>query len=316
MGQINSSSTRSWQESLVASLDVGVVIINSDFSIQEWNQFMVNHTGVDTSNAQGSSLFNVAGEIEQKWFENKCKPVFELNTPVFVIWEQREFLFEMKVLRPVTSSAENMYQNITILPISDNDGNVEKACILVYDVTDHALSKIRVQNLNEQLKEISRIDGLTGLYNRRYWQERFELEYKLTFRTRAPVSVLILDIDHFKSVNDNYGHQAGDTVIKRVASIILEQTRETDVAGRYGGEEFVVILPDTNSQNATIVAERIRKEVMHCLIEHDMSEMRVTVSLGIAGFDENYSTPTQWLEAADAALYKAKNSGRNNTQLA
>ncbi len=316
MSQINNSSRKTWQESLIASLDVGVVVINSDFDIQEWNQFMVNHTGVDIDDAQGASLFSIANEIEPKWFENKCKPVFELSTPVFVIWEQREFLFEMKVLRPVTSPAENMYQNITILPISDEQGNVEKACILVYDVTDEALSKIRAQNLNEQLKEISRVDGLTGLYNRRYWQERFELEYKLTFRTRSPVSVLILDIDHFKAVNDNYGHQAGDTVIKRVASIILEQTRETDVAGRYGGEEFVVILPDTNSQNANIVAERIRKEVMDCVIDHDMARMKVTVSLGIAGFKEDYSTPMQWLEAADGALYEAKNNGRNNTQLA
>lgn len=302
-----------WQESLISSLDVGVVVINEKFEIEEWNQFMVNHTSAELKNVSNHSLFSVANEIDEKWFRNKCRAVFELNTPVFIIWEQQDYLFEMKVARPITSPVENMYQNITILPIANNDNSVTKVCILVYDVTDQALAKLRIQGLNDQLKQISRVDGLTGLYNRRYWQERFELEYKLTFRTRSQISIIILDIDHFKSVNDNYGHQAGDTVIKTIANIITEQTRETDMSARFGGEEFVTILPDTTKENALILAERIRNATENKVIQHEMYEIKVTISIGVAQFEEQYITPSQWLEAADKALYTAKSSGRNKT---
>ncbi len=316
MNSQNQKQLITWQESLISSLDVGVVVINQNFEVEAWNQFMVNHTGSELEEVLNNSLFSAASEIDEKWFRNKCRAVFELQTPVFIIWEQQEYLFEMKVARPITSPVENMYQNVTILPIVNNDGNVTKVCILVYDVTDQALAKIRIQGLNQQLKQISRIDGLTGLYNRRFWQERFELEYKLTFRTRSPISIIILDIDHFKRVNDNYGHQAGDTVIKTVAKIIMEQTRETDMSGRFGGEEFVSILPDTTKDNARILAERIRVAAENKLIQYEMFEIKVTLSVGVAEFDEQYTTPSQWLEAADKALYTAKNSGRNQTVIA
>ncbi|GLR72394.1 sensor domain-containing diguanylate cyclase [Agaribacter marinus] len=300
-----------WQQALVSSIEVGIVVVDKSFVVEEWNQFMQNHTGHDVANVRGYSLFNFFEDLDKDWLINKCQPVFEMNTPVFMIWEQRHYLFKVGTARPVTSPAEYMYQNISIFPIADDSGNVERICFLVYDVTDHAMSKQRIEGLNNRLKEISRVDGLTQLFNRRHWQECFEREYKLAIRHKKPVSVLMLDIDHFKKVNDTYGHQAGDAVIQSISKIIKKATRETDIAGRYGGEEFVILLPDTPAESAFTVGERIRKASEKTVVTHEDSEISVTVSAGIAEFSPVYKQPLVWLEAADQALYEAKNAGRN-----
>jgi diguanylate cyclase (GGDEF)-like protein/PAS domain S-box-containing protein len=300
-----------WQNALLNSIEVGIVVVDTNFQVEEFNQFMENHSGVQANDIIGKPIFPFFEEIDQAWFENKCQPVFSMNTPVFVIWEQRQYLFKFGSSRPITSSSDYMYQNITILPICANNGQVERICILVYDMTDQAMSKARVDKLNDELKVISRVDGLTGLYNRRYWQERFEREFKLTIRNNKPISVLMLDIDHFKAVNDTHGHQAGDKVIQSLAMLIRKATRETDICGRYGGEEFAILLPDTNTETAKIVAERIRKVSERYMVKHDSIEMHFTVSIGIAEFSPEYKRPLVWLEAADQALYKAKENGRN-----
>ncbi|MFC3122392.1 sensor domain-containing diguanylate cyclase [Agaribacter flavus] len=305
------SGSSSWQHALVSSIEVGIVVVDTNFVIEQWNQFMQNHSGYDLNDVRGRSLFTCFDDLDEAWLKNKCQPAVEMNTPVFMIWEQRHYLFKMDTARPVTSPAEYMYQNISIFPILCEKGAVEKICFLVYDVTDQAMSKMRIEGLNQKLKEISRVDGLTQLFNRRYWQERFEREFKLTIRSKKPISVLMLDIDHFKKVNDTYGHQAGDAVIQSISKLIKKATRETDIAGRYGGEEFVILLPDTTAENAYTVGERIRKAAEKTLVEHEGAEISVTISAGIAEFNAAYTQPLLWLEAADQALYDAKNAGRN-----
>lgn len=305
-----------WQDALLNSIEVGIVVVDAHFQVEEFNQFMQNHSGVQASDIKGQPIFSFFKEIDRRWFEHKCQPVFSMNTPVFIIWEQRQYLFKFGSSRPITSSSDYMYQNITILPICSDTGSVERVCILVYDMTDQAMSKAGVERLNDELKIISRIDGLTGLYNRRYWQERFEHEFKLANRNKKPISVLMLDIDHFKAVNDNHGHQAGDKVIQSLAMLIKKATRETDICGRYGGEEFTILLPDTTTETAKLVAERIRKASERYLVQHENIEMNFTVSIGIAEFSIAFTRPLIWLEAADKALYKAKESGRNRVLIA
>ncbi|MGQ8365906.1 diguanylate cyclase [Glaciecola sp. 1036] len=301
----------SWQQALVESIEVGIIVVNTNFEIEEWNQFMENHTGFESTDVKGNTLFKYFSDLDMHWLKNKCRPVFEMHTPVFMVWEQRQYVFKMQAARPVTSPSEYMYQNITIFPVTGSLGKVDRVCILIYDVTDQAMGKIRIEGLNDRLKQISRIDGLTNLFNRRYWQERFEREYKLTIRNKTDISVLILDIDHFKGVNDTYGHQAGDAVIQKLADIIRVATRETDIPGRYGGEEFVILLPDTPGENAKTVAERIRKLAEKTTVTHETTAINFTVSVGIAEFNTGFKQPLAWLQAADTALYDAKNSGRN-----
>ncbi len=300
-----------WQHELLSSIEVGIVVLDKDFRVEVWNQFMENHSGILPSGICETSLFSHFPEIDEQWLRAKADPVFSLKTPVFVIWEQRAHLFRFGSNRPVTSDSDLMYQNVTMFPLTSASGEVERMCMLVYDVTDQALGKRRVERLNDELKVMSRVDGLTGLYNRRYWQERFDYTFKLAKRRSKPITAMMLDIDHFKRVNDTYGHQAGDKVIQALASVIKKCIRETDLAGRYGGEEFAIILTDTQEQGAEKVAERIRMHAEATPVEHEGQQISFTISLGLAEYCTECQSSMAWLEMADQALYDAKQNGRN-----
>ncbi|MGS2719068.1 GGDEF domain-containing protein [Paraglaciecola aestuariivivens] len=305
-----------WKHDLLGSIEVGIVVLNKDFSVQVWNQFMENHSSIVPGMIQNKNLFDFFPEIDKDWFSRKAAPAFSLKSPVFIIWEQRPYLFRFDSNRPITSQASFMYQNITIFPLASLTGEIEQICLVIYDVTDEAVSRLGMQSLNAQLQEISQVDGLTGLYNRRYWEEQFVREFKRNKRSDGPTSLIMLDIDHFKKVNDTYGHPAGDDVIKALGRIIQKGTRETDVPGRYGGEEFAILLPDTPVENVEFVAERLRRLVEKFTVVHDEIEISFTISIGIAGFNQDFLDSTQWLESADKALYQAKKSGRNRVIVA
>ncbi|MDO6565770.1 diguanylate cyclase [Alteromonas sp. 1_MG-2023] len=296
---------------LLDSIEAGIVVLDKNFKVEGWNKFMENHSSIVPKSIIGTSLFEHFPEIDEKWLRLKSNPIFNLKSPVFIIWEQRQYLFKFGSNRPITCEASFMYQNVTMFPLVSETGSVDQFCMLVYDVTDQALSKIGMDRLNDELKTASRIDGLTGLFNRRYWQERFEYSYKLAKRQDKASTAMMLDIDHFKKVNDTYGHQAGDKVIQMLSALIKRCVRETDLAGRYGGEEFAVILTDSSVEKAAIVAERIRRLAERLVVEHEGQEIMFTVSLGLAQLDANSKSSMAWLEKADQALYEAKETGRN-----
>ncbi|MCB1936363.1 MAG: sensor domain-containing diguanylate cyclase [Nitrosomonas sp.] len=172
--------------------------------------------------------------------------------------------------------------------------------------------------LRDRLKYSSLNDALTGINNRRFFEQRLPEEISRCKRSKTPISCLFVDVDHFKHFNDTYGHATGDLILKQVAGIIRKELRATDVVGRYGGEEFVVLLPNTDHQRAQEIAERIRKCIQKHRYKHEEHSLKVTVSIGIADFqkfvDENKTLAEigqALVAAADNALYKAKQSGRN-----
>jgi diguanylate cyclase (GGDEF)-like protein len=166
----------------------------------------------------------------------------------------------------------------------------------------------------DQARRLADIDALTGLYNRRAWSDRL-LELKAEARQqRKPLSVLFLDLDRFKELNDRLGHEAGDAALRTLAGIMREELREQDMIGRYGGEEFVVALPGVDRQHAQHVAERIRQR-LHDDAASDPARARQTVSVGVAMLDDHEDTATL-LKRADAAMYAAKAAGRNRVVLA
>ena len=308
-------SRQHWLHDLLSSVEVGIVVLDRHFNVEVWNQFMENNSNLRPSQIMGQNLFKHFPEIDAEWLTLKAQPVFNLKTPVFLIWEQRPYLFKFGCNRPVTSELDLMYQNVTLFPLSSLTGEVERMCMLVYDVTDQASSQLSIEGLNEQLLKMSRVDGLTQLYNRRYWQERFQSMYRLAKRRESPITAVMLDIDHFKAVNDNYGHQAGDKVIQALAGVIRREVRETDLAGRYGGEEFAIILCDAAGTDALQVAQRIRRAVEATEVTHDGHTIHFTVSLGLAELSRRFSSEMQWLDSADQALYEAKENGRNQAVL-
>ncbi|MEQ3653406.1 MAG: sensor domain-containing diguanylate cyclase [Glaciecola sp.] len=305
-----------WQHDLLSSIEVGIVVLDKDYNVEVWNQFMENHSDVRPSQIAGKNVFKFFPEVDEQWFKRKCEPVFTMGTPAFIIWEQRPYVFKFGTSRPITSTSDVMYQNVTIFPLASTSGKTDRICVLVYDVTDQAVAKKNIEGLNQRLQEVSRVDGLTGLFNRRYWQERYEREFKMAVRNKPDICAIMLDIDHFKKVNDTYGHHAGDLVIQRLAKLVKLATRETDITGRYGGEEFSIVLPDTTERKAKIVAERLRKLVSLDAVAYEDINIKYTISVGIAQFSPKYTQPSHWLEDADKALYQAKEGGRNQVVLA
>jgi two-component system cell cycle response regulator len=171
----------------------------------------------------------------------------------------------------------------------------------------------KTQFLIEQTKLLAQTDALTALYNRRHTSTALELEVARTNRYGATLSVVMCDIDHFKSINDGFGHNAGDEVIRRVAGVLLPSIRRIDVAGRWGGEEFVVLLPGTAASGAAVVAERIRAAI-EALGRLEGGPDRVTVSVGVAEHQRGKSA-IELIDRADKALYFAKQRGRNRVEL-
>ncbi|MFH1217850.1 MAG: diguanylate cyclase [Pseudomonadota bacterium] len=165
---------------------------------------------------------------------------------------------------------------------------------------------------NKQLEKLSTTDALTGLANRRYFLECFAAEYERAKRYRHHLSILIIDVDFFKKVNDTYGHICGDVVLKRTARLLKKNVRGTDLVARYGGEEIVVLLPETDNEQALVIAEKLRRDVASQRILCEGSPLSITVSIGVATQPEtNFGEAEQLFNAADQALYKAKNDGRN-----
>ncbi|MDP2110770.1 MAG: diguanylate cyclase [Thiobacillus sp.] len=164
---------------------------------------------------------------------------------------------------------------------------------------------------HEKVERLSISDGLTGLYNRRFLSERLEDEYSKAVRYEMPLSILIMDVDFFKRVNDGFGHQVGDNALIAVARVLQKSVRESDLVGRYGGEEFLVLLPHTDLDKALNVAEKIRQAVSEMPVE-GMGEQRLTISIGVAGFpDIKADNADDLVRKADEALYRAKGGGRN-----
>jgi diguanylate cyclase (GGDEF)-like protein len=175
---------------------------------------------------------------------------------------------------------------------------------------------LSLERANREIKLLSRRDSLTGCYNRGYLNELLPREVTRALRYRRPLAVAMCDIDHFKKVNDTYGHQAGDQVLKKMVQSITELIRnDTDWLARYGGEEFLLVLPETGLENAQGLAERLRKHVAREVIETGEDKISITASFGVTGFDAlapaGVITPEALINKADQYLYEAKKQGRN-----
>lgn len=304
-----------WIMDLLQTIDVGMVVLDRDFKIQVWNAFMENHSGLNPAETKDKVLFELFNDLDEPWFRQKAESAFQLKSRAFITWELRPYLFKFKSYRPITGAAEFMYQNVTISPLVSADGNINHICVTIYDVTDIASNKHALEETNQMLKTLSRTDRLTSLNNRGYWEERLSQEFNQLQRYAKKASLIMFDIDHFKQVNDNYGHQAGDEVIRELSSQLTNSLRKTDIAGRYGGEEFAIIMPETLAKHALIYCERLRKKIEDIVVIAGEIEIKFTISFGICESSDAHSDYQAWLERTDQALYQAKENGRNQTRI-
>ena len=190
----------------------------------------------------------------------------------------------------------------------------EAVILVVADVTSRKQAERKVQALNRRLAEQAIRDPLTGLYNRRFMEESIARELVRAARNGYPVSLVMCDIDHFKSVNDDYGHQAGDRVLKALGRLLKRRCRSSDIPCRYGGEEFLLVFPDMPGDIAMEWAEHTREAVETMAVRHQGKTVRVTASFGVAVYPTHGTTPQQVMSAADDAQYAAKAAGRNQVK--
>ncbi len=183
-------------------------------------------------------------------------------------------------------------------------------------VADQIASGVANARLYSFVQRQATTDGLTGLFNHRTAQEKLAEQLRVAERYGRKLSLIMLDVDHFKAINDNHGHQAGDAVLKAVAKLIRTACRDVDIPARYGGEEFLLILPEVNQEGAAVLAERIRTRLEDEKIRYEDLEITVTASFGIASFPDDSKNQDQLIELADRALYMSKRMGRNQVHIA
>ena len=174
------------------------------------------------------------------------------------------------------------------------------------------LSGNNIENAyHEEIYRLTTIDGLTQIYNKRYFIETLEREIGRAHRYRRELSLIMFDIDHFKKINDTYGHLAGDHVLKQLASVIKGRIRREDILSRYGGEEFAIILPEIDNYNSLQFAEKIRALVEKAVFRFEDTDIPVTISIGVASMAADLQEPHEFIRIADGHLYEAKSNGRN-----
>lgn len=222
--------------------------------------------------------------------------------------------------RALRSDGQYVWIRDVVHVMRGTDGEVEALVGFMFDISERKRTEQRVLDLQRELEALSYQDGLTGVANRRRFDTVLESEWASARRKGLPLTLILLDIDHFKEFNDRYGHLAGDDCLRRVACALQEAAlRPRDFVARYGGEEFVLVLPETDAASARTVAERVRRGVQALDIAHDRSPVAgcVTVSLGIGTLvPQAAHDPQRFLHEVDTLLYRAKQRGRNRAECA
>jgi len=305
-------------ESTLQGLPAAVMVLDRDHKIVHWNKAMERLSGLSAQEVVGT---------DQQW-----KPFYTHPRPVLadlildMDWDAIKRLYGDKSLKPSPViggglECEDYYPDLNgadryiyflAAPILDEDNRVVRVVETLVDLSDK-------RNMEEELRRLSITDELTGLCNQRFFYATLGREVEAARRYRSHLALLLLDLDHFKLYNDSYGHLEGDRVLKRFAVSLREAVRATDLACRYGGEEFVVLLPHTDLEEALVVAERIRQGVQDLefypvVPGQGQRKARITVSVGAALYSAG-GDMNELVRQADTAMYRAKEAGRNRVAL-
>lgn len=269
---------------IIHGADEGIVVTDNAGKVVLVNPAAERLLGKSAARIAGDGFNNLFDDPSLIW---RCDDIGEARMPVNVDYNGHTLQVMASVIRAA-------------------DSHIVGAAAMLRDITEE-------KRLENELRRLSTTDALTGLHNRRHLDETMHMEFVRAQRAHVPFSVIMFDVDHFKRFNDTHGHDQGDRVLQAVASVARHVVREYDVPCRYGGEEFLVILPETGNGDAVAVAERLREDIEAMRVDG----LRVTISLGVASFpDVHADTADQMIELADQALYRSKEAGRNRVSVA
>ncbi len=309
-------------------IPTGVFILSEDFTIVFWNRCMEEWTMLARESLLQTEIFRHFPHLDAPRYRKRIADIFSGGAPTVFSSQLHKYVIPAPlpggryrvqytlvtgIPAGITGKIHALFsvQDVTSLTEAINCYNLEHRKLLSeMDVRKKAEAELK--KLNVILKERSIRDGLTGLHNHRHFWNVMRRDFLLAERHNIDLSLLLLDLDLFKKVNDVYGHLFGDVVLKGVAKVILKSVRKTDMVSRYGGEEFAVLLPGTNVSGAGVIAENIRRAVEQHGFKSTQEKVSVTASIGVASINAHApDSPQKLLDMADSALYCSKERGRN-----
>jgi diguanylate cyclase len=291
-------------DQIIDMVNIGIVVLDSDLGVRYWNRWMALHSGIPAEDIVGSNIFSFFPNLNTARFLRSCKAVLAFGNFSFFSQKLHHYLFPFKPVSSYGMKFVYMQQSCTMGQLRDEHNVIKYLYITVQDVTELVAYEQRLIEKNVK-------DSLTETYNRRFLEECLNREFEKSRRYSRSLSLIMLDIDFFKHVNDMYGHQCGDFILKSIASKTSSVIRKMDVLARYGGEEFCCLLPEAALNESLEVAERIRTTVAEEPFIFRDSSLSVTVSLGVSELREDVHSAEMLLKLADEALYEAKRRGRN-----
>lgn len=324
-------------QSILSNINAGVILLstqNDQYNVLYSNEWIAAYAKQNI--APNTPLFEAfdLSDIEKNLIKRKIKSALYLNAPSFLSAEHEGYLLPIpnqKITRAETF--DFMQQDAAIMPYDQEKGHV---ILIIYDFTSLMISQKALKDKQEELEEAicelkaahkslaektafidyqANFDSLTGLANRVLLQDRFERAIASSQRLESKIGVIFIDLDFFKPINDTYGHETGDEIIKLAADLISLSVRKSDTVSRIGGDEFVILLPNINDIQPVInIAENILNKLAHPFIIGDY-HLRLSASLGLAMYNDHGLLPSQIIKNADIAMYQAKRLGRNNYQI-
>jgi len=302
---------------IIQSVNMGILVLDKNLRIVFWNRWMEEHSRLRSGEVLGRDIMELYPNLEKKGFRWKAETVFKMGNFAFFSQQLHSHLIPLHLARYLTADFEQMQQNATLSPLRDPLGRVEYLCVSIEDATDSVIYRERLESAKKDLEVMSLTDPLTNLPNRRHLMETLEREISKHGRQKRPLSIAILDVDHFKNINDSHGHMIGDKVLAGLAGIFPRHLRTYDFVARYGGEEFCVVLVNTAMEEALFVMERLRAAVENETFHHEGKDIRLTISIGISSNGSSGDmSMDRMLNSADKALYRAKNTSRNRCEVA
>ena len=301
---------RSGSPQLIDSVAVGIIVVDQKLKVTLWNRWMEEHSGLSSKAVISKSLTEIFPTADLAVLVRRVRQTLTLGNLGFVDARLHGHVFPFVNEQQVGRRFQYMQQTCVLAPLTNEDEERTHVCITLLDETNTVTMELTLKESHDNALELSRYDFLTQLLNRRYLYERLEQELQRLQRRNTPLAVVLIDLDRFKAINDTYGHIAGDHVLRAVSATLKESLRTADVAGRYGGEEFVLILTDTDVKGAMILAERVRETVSELIVPLANEEIHLTASFGVAQGQDGDS-PDSLLQRADKALSEAKGKGRN-----
>ena len=217
---MNTAGTPSLSDLVIERVGFGLFVLDRAMNVLMWNRFMQDHSGTVAADVIGRNLFDCFPDLPRAWLERKLQSVFQLGSFAFSSWEQRPYLFRFEHDRPITGGVDYMQQDCTFMPLT-RGRDVEAVCVTISDVTHVSVMQREREEAVAKLREHANVDGLTGIANRRYFEARLGDEFARWQRYGGDLSVLLFDLDHFKTINDRFGHAVGDAVLVFVWCYLL-----------------------------------------------------------------------------------------------